>query len=65
MEAIVCATSRAAECLERPDVGALAAGRLGDAVVLEGDPLQDVRLLEERRRIRLVIKDGRVVRDAL
>jgi imidazolonepropionase-like amidohydrolase len=65
MEAIVCATSRAAECIERPDVGALAPGRLGDAVVLEGDPLQDVRLLEERRRIRLVVKDGRVVRDAL
>jgi imidazolonepropionase-like amidohydrolase len=65
MEAIVCATSRAAECIERPDVGALTAGRLGDVVVVDGDPLQDVRVLEERARIRLVIKDGRVFRDAL
>jgi imidazolonepropionase-like amidohydrolase len=65
MEAIVCATSRAAECIERPDVGALTAGRRGDVVVVDGDPLQNVRVLEERARIRLVIKDGRVCRDAL
>lgn len=65
MEAIVCATSRAAECIERPDVGALQAGRLGDVVVVDGDPLEDVRVLEQRARIRLVIKGGRVFRDAL
>jgi imidazolonepropionase-like amidohydrolase len=65
MEAIVCATSRAAECIERADVGALQSGRLGDVVVFDGDPLQDVRLLEERARIRLVLKDGRAYRDTL
>ncbi len=65
MEAIVCATSRAAECIERPDVGALEAGRLGDVVVFDGDPLENVRLLEERSRIKLVLKDGRAYRDVL
>jgi imidazolonepropionase-like amidohydrolase len=65
MQAIVCATSRAAQCIERPDVGALEAGRLGDVVVFDGDPLENVRLLEERARIKLVLKDGRAYRDAL
>jgi imidazolonepropionase-like amidohydrolase len=65
MEAIVSATRRAAECIERDDVGALVPGRRGDAVVVDGDPLQDVRVLEERARIALVVKDGVVVRDAL
>ena len=65
MEAIVCATSRAAECIERPDVGALAPGRRGDVVVVDGDPLANIRVLEERARIKLVVKDGNVARDAL
>lgn len=65
MEAILRATSRAAECIERPDVGALESGRLGDVVVFDGDPLENVRLLEERARIKLVLKDGRAYRDVL
>ena len=65
MEALVCATSRAAECLERADIGALQAGRLGDVVVVDGDPLADIRVLEQRDRIKLVIKDGVAARDAL
>jgi imidazolonepropionase-like amidohydrolase len=65
MEALVCATSRAAECIERPDVGALQAGRLGDVVVVDGDPLADIRVLESRERIKLVLKDGVAARDAL
>ena len=65
MQAIVAATSRAAECIERPALGAIVAGRVADIVVVEGDPLADIRLLQERRRIRLVIKDGRVWRSAL
>jgi imidazolonepropionase-like amidohydrolase len=32
---------------------------------VDGDPLADVRVLEDRARIRLVLQDGRVVRDAM
>jgi imidazolonepropionase-like amidohydrolase len=65
MQALVAATSRAAECIERDDVGALAPGRRGDVLVVEGDPLDDVRILERRERIRLVVKDGRIARNTL
>lgn len=59
MEAIVASTSRGAECVERPDLGALAPGRVADVLVVDGDPLDDIRALAERSRIRLVVKDGK------
>lgn len=59
MDAIVCATSRAAECIERPELGALAPGKIADVLVVDGDPLSDIRVLEQRSRIKLVIKDGK------
>lgn len=64
MQAIVAATSRAAECIERPALGAIAPGKVADMLLVEGDPLADIKLLNERKRIRLVMKDGRVWRDA-
>ena len=65
MEAIVCATSRAAECIERPDLGALAPGKIADVLVVDGDPLSDIRVLEQRARIKLVIKGGKSFRNLL
>ena len=65
MEAIVAATTRAAECLERPDLGALAPGRAADVLVLDGDPLDDIRLLQDRSRLHLVMKAGRAFTDKL
>jgi imidazolonepropionase-like amidohydrolase len=65
MQAIVAATSRAAECIERPALGAIAAGRVADVLLVEGDPLADIKLLQERRRIRMVMKDGRIWRSSL
>ena len=58
MQAIVASTSGAAECIERPELGALAPGRIADLLVVDGDPLEDIRVLAERRRIHLVVKDG-------
>lgn len=59
MEAIVASSSRAAECIERPELGALAPGRIADVLVVDGDPLEDIRVLQQRGRIKLVMKDGR------
>jgi imidazolonepropionase-like amidohydrolase len=59
MEAIVASTSRGAECVERPELGALAPGRVADVLVVDGDPLDDISVLAERSRIRLVVKDGK------
>lgn len=59
MQAIVCATSRAAECIGMPDAGAVAPGKYADILVVDGDPLENIRILEERARLHLVMKGGR------
>ena len=64
MEAIVAATSRAAECLERPDLGALAPGRVADVLLIDGDPLKDIRVLQNRAKIEAVIKEGKMIAGA-
>ena len=58
MDVLVSATTKAAECMGRSDIGALAPGRLGDVLVVDGDPLQDISVLEDRARLKLILKDG-------
>jgi imidazolonepropionase-like amidohydrolase len=59
MQALQAATQWAARCLglER-DIGTLEKGRLADLVVVDGDPLEDVKVLLDERRIALVLKGG-------
>ena len=60
MAAIQSATSIAARYLGWDDrVGSLAPGRYGDLIAVAGDPLQDVRRLED---VAVVIKGGTVVK---
>jgi len=61
MQAIQAATGWAAGCLGlEHQIGAVEKGRRADLVVVDGDPLTDVRVLQSPERIRLVLKDGRV-----
>jgi imidazolonepropionase-like amidohydrolase len=61
MEAIQSATRNAAQALGREkDVGAIAPGRYGDIIAVDGDPLADIRQLED---VDVVIKGGRVVKN--
>jgi imidazolonepropionase-like amidohydrolase len=61
LDALRSATVVSAELLGWADrVGSLAPGRFADVVAVAGDPLQDVRLLED---IRFVMKGGTVVVD--
>ena len=64
MQAIRAATQWAAQCigLER-DPGTLEKGRLADLIVVDGNPLDDVKLLLEPERIQLVLKGGTVCID--
>ena len=62
-EAIVAATSRPAELMGQRDLGTIAAGKRASFVVLDANPLDDIR---NTRRIADVYLDGaRVDRDAL
>ena len=54
-EALVAATVNAARVMGRPDLGSIAPGQTADLVVLDANPLLDIR---NARRITLVIKDG-------
>jgi imidazolonepropionase-like amidohydrolase len=66
MDSIVATTKVAAECLGWQDkVGTLEAGKLADVIVSQTDPLADIRSLEDVANIRLVVKDGRIVKNML
>lgn len=62
-EALVAATSGAAEGIGFTEVGRIEAGCYADFVLVDGDPLSNVHVLQERDRIALVIKDGDIVID--
>jgi len=66
MEALVASTSSSAACLGLEDqVGTLAPGFGADLIVVDGDPLADIRILQDPERIRLVMKAGSPVTDHL
>ncbi|MCZ6872996.1 MAG: amidohydrolase family protein [bacterium] len=64
MQALQAGTQWAAEGLglER-DIGTIEAGKWADLVVVDGDPLHDVALLQQTERIKLVLKGGAVCLD--
>lgn len=62
MEVIMASTSRAAECLEYPGVGTLEEGKIADILAIEGNPLDDLALLQKRERLKLVMKESRLFR---
>jgi imidazolonepropionase-like amidohydrolase len=66
MQAIVAATKMGAQCMGLGDeVGVLREGMLADLLVVDGDPLQDVSILQDRSRLRLIVKDGALVKNSL
>lgn len=66
MQALVAGTGWAAECcgLEK-DVGTVERGKLADLVVVDGDPLGDITILQDKSRIKLVMKEGQAYLDQL
>ena len=58
LEAITCATRNGAELMRRSaDFGTLEKGKLADLVVVEGDPLRDIAILQDRTKLS-VMKGG-------
>src|SRR5262249_43557306 len=59
MQAIVATTKTAAECCRLGGVtGTLEAGKRADLVVVDGDPLADIAVLQNRDKLAVIMKDG-------
>ena len=65
MQALVSATQQAAACIGRDDLGVIAPGKIADVLVVDGDPLDNIRVLEERSRLKLVMQAGRAYTNTL
>jgi imidazolonepropionase-like amidohydrolase len=67
MQVIVAATRHGAELMQMEhEVGQIKAGFYADLMILDGDPLADIRIFQEQSRILAVMKDGRFAkRDAV
>ncbi|MBN1314792.1 MAG: amidohydrolase family protein [Anaerolineales bacterium] len=62
MEAIVTSTKRAAEAMRIDKlVGTLEPGKEADLLVVDGDPLQDVRIANDAKYLSLVMQSGKPV----
>ena len=60
MEAILSATRIAAEAVGLSHmIGTVEEGKLADLIVVEGDPLKDIKILQNKNNIVAIMKDGR------
>ena len=65
MRALEAATRLAATLLGlEQEIGTVEAGKQADLIVVKGNPLDDIALLEESARLECVIQGGKVVKDA-
>jgi imidazolonepropionase-like amidohydrolase len=63
-EVIAATTIRAAELLGLSDnIGSLTPGKRADLVIIDGDPLKEISMLSDPRRIVTVYKEGKDIRD--
>ena len=59
METIVAATRLGGELMGRPgELGVVKRGALADLLLVDGDPLADITILQERRALRMIMKGG-------
>jgi imidazolonepropionase-like amidohydrolase len=65
MQAIVAATRTAAECCEYRDGGTLEAGKRADFLGIAGDPLEDIRIVQDPIRMPLIHLGNVIVKSDL
>jgi imidazolonepropionase-like amidohydrolase len=66
-DVIRAATCNAAELFRMSDrIGRVEAGLLADLIVIDGNPLDDLAVMQDPdRRLMLVMKEGRIYKNAL
>jgi len=64
MESLVSATRTNAELFDMEDkIGTVEAGKLADLIVVEGNPLENITVLQKKSNIKLIMKGGTVFKD--
>jgi imidazolonepropionase-like amidohydrolase len=59
MESLLSATARGGEIMMRPnELGQIREGYLADLLLVDGDPLQDLSVLQDAQRLLAIMKDG-------
>ena len=62
MAAIVSGTKTAAQVIGIEDqVGTIAAGKMADIILIDGDPLKDIGILHAENKIGMVMKEGKII----
>ena len=62
MDAIVISTKNAAECMEIEDLGLVKEGYIADFILTEHNPLEDIGILKNNDEIKVVAKDGKILK---
>ena len=65
LEVIRWATKNGGRLMGRDDLGTVEPGKLADLLVVEGDPLVDIRCLQDDASIQMILKGGYVVKNTL
>jgi len=65
MQAIVAATRTAAECARFTDAGTLEPGKRADLLVVDGNPLNDLRVMEDKSKLLMIMQGGRAHKNAI
>jgi imidazolonepropionase-like amidohydrolase len=64
MEAIVATTKHGAmACFIGDRTGTIEPGKMADIIVVDGDPLKDIRILQDKEKIKMVMLEGKIAAD--
>ena len=62
MDAIIAATRTAAEAIGVADrVGTIEEGKTADIILIDGSPLENIDLLHDEDKIKMVMKEGKII----
>jgi imidazolonepropionase-like amidohydrolase len=66
MEAVTATTKTASEVLGlEKKIGTLEKGKLADLIVVDGNPLKDIGVLQDKNRIQVIMKEGSFYKNQL